>query len=62
MTRGPGQQLHSQFSSEERNSKLSQNGTLGHTCVKMMKSRLYDSRVRDHVYGAFRFKCNQSHP
>ena len=27
----------------------SQNGKLGHSCVRVTKSRLYDSQVRDHV-------------
>ena len=25
------------------------NGKLGHSCARVMKSKLYDSRVRDHV-------------
>ena len=33
----------------QRNSKFSQNGKLGHSCVRVTKSRLYESRVRDHV-------------
>ena len=31
------------------NRKLGQNGKLGHSCVRVRKGRLYDSRVRDHV-------------
>ena len=31
------------------NSKFSQNGKLGHSCVRVTKSRLYESRVRGHV-------------
>ena len=59
---GPGQQLHSQSSlgdlaaaEGQRNSKFSlngkfgQNGKLGHSCVRVTKGRLYDSRVRDRV-------------
>ena len=33
----------------QRNGKFSQNGKLGHSCVRVMKSRVYDLRVRDHV-------------
>ena len=33
----------------QRNGKLSQNGKLGHSCVRVTKGRLYDSQVRDHV-------------
>ena len=29
--------------------KFSRNGKLGHSCARVMKSRLYESRVRDHV-------------
>ena len=52
---GHGQQLHSLSSPGERNGKFSQNGKfgqnvkLGHSCTKMTKGKLYDSRVRDHV-------------
>ena len=53
---GPGQQLHSQSLpgylagvEGQRNGKFNQNGKLGHSCVRVMKGRLYDSRVRDHV-------------
>ena len=52
---GPGQQLHSRSSPGERNGKFSQNGKfyqngkLDHSCVRVTKSRLYDSRVRYHV-------------
>ena len=52
---GPGQQLHSQSSlgdlavvEGQRNAKFSQNGKLGHSCVRVMKGRLYESWVRDH--------------
>ena len=31
------------------NGKFGQNGKLGHSCVRMTKGRLYDSRVRDRV-------------
>ena len=31
------------------NGKFSQNGTLGHSCVRVTKSRLHEFRVRDHV-------------
>ena len=59
---GPGQQVHFQFSpgdlaavEGQRNGKFSQNGKvgengkLGHSCVRVTKEKLYDSRVRDHV-------------
>ena len=54
---GPTQQLHSQFSAgdltvagRQRNiNKFSQNGRLGHSCARVMKSRLCDSQVRDHA-------------
>ena len=59
---GPGQQLHSQSSPGELavaegqrngmfslNGKFGQNGKLGHSCVRVTKGRLYDSRVRDHI-------------
>ena len=29
--------------------KFSQNGKLGHSCVRVTKGRLYESWVRDHV-------------
>ena len=29
--------------------KFKQNGKLGHSCAKVMRGRLYDSQVRDHV-------------
>ena len=58
----PGQQLHSQSLPEDlavaegqRNGKFSlngkfgQNGKLGHSCVRVIKGRLYDSQVRYHV-------------
>ena len=32
-----------------QNVKFGQNGKLGHSCVRVTKSRLYDSWVRDHV-------------
>ena len=31
------------------NGKFGQNGELGHSCVRVTKGRLYDSRVRDHI-------------
>ena len=31
------------------NGKFVQNGKLGHSCVRVTKGRLYDSRVRGHV-------------
>ena len=31
------------------NGKFGQNGKLGHSCVRVTKGRLYDSRVRDHI-------------
>ena len=50
-----GQQLHSRSSSwdlavteGQRNCTFSVNGKLGHSCARMTKSKLYDSRVRDH--------------
>ena len=59
---GPGRQLHSQSSlgdlaavEGQRNGKFNQNckfgwnGKLGHSCVRVTKGRLYDSRVRDHA-------------
>ena len=59
---GPGQQLHSQSSPGDLavaegqrngrfclNGKFGQNSKLGHSCVRVTKGRLYDSRVRDHV-------------
>ena len=33
----------------QRNGKFNQNGKLDHLCVRVTKSRLYESRVRDHV-------------
>ena len=33
----------------QRNGKFSQNGKLGHSCVRVTKGRLYDSQVRDRV-------------
>ena len=32
-----------------QNGKFGQNGKLGHSCVRVTKGRLYDSRVKDHV-------------
>ena len=53
---GFGQQLHSQSSlwdlavaEGQRNGKFSLNVKFGHSCVRVTKSRLYESRVRDHV-------------
>ena len=34
----------------QRNGKFSQNGNLGHSCVRVMKSRPYKSWDRDHVF------------
>ena len=52
---GPG---HSQSSpgdlavvEGQRNCKFSLNGKLGHSCVRVTKGRLYDSRDSDHVIG-----------
>ena len=33
----------------QMNDKFSLNGKVGHSCARVMKSRLYDFRVRDHV-------------
>ena len=57
---GSGQQFHSQSSPGERNGKFSQNGKLGHSCTKVTKSRLYDSRVRDHVVVHLGLNVNSS--
>ena len=53
---GSGQQLHSQSSpgdvagaKGQRNCKFSLNGKLGLSCARVTKSRLNDSRVKDHV-------------
>ena len=53
---GPGQQLHSRSSpgdlavaEGQMNGKFGQNGKLGHSCARVRKGKLYDSRVRDHV-------------
>ena len=40
--------------------KFSQNGKLGHSCVRVMKSRLYDSWVRDHVVVHLGIKVSSS--
>ena len=40
--------------------KFGQNGKLGHSCARVMKSRLYESRVRDHV--VYLFICKQLRP
>ena len=52
----PGKQLHSQSSpgdlavvERQRDGKISQNGKLGHSCVRVTKGRLYECRVRYHV-------------
>ena len=63
---GPGQQLNSQSSpgdqtavEGQRNGKFSQNGKLGHSCVRVTKRR----RVRNHVIvHLYRFKCKQLCP
>ena len=63
---GPGQQPHSRSSPVERNGKFSlkgkfgQNGKLGHSCVRVTKGRLYDSRVRDHVIVHLGLNVNSS--
>ena len=44
------------------NGKFGQNGKLGHSCVRVTKSRLYDSQVRDHVIMHLGFKCKQLRP
>ena len=50
---GPGQQLHSQSSPGDlavvEGQRFSQNGMLGHSCVRVTKGRPYDSRVSDHI-------------
>ena len=47
---GPGQQLHSQSSAGDLAVVEGQrNGKWGHSRVRVMKSRLYECRVRDHV-------------
>ena len=59
---GLGQQLHSQSSfgdlavaERQKNGKFSlngkfgQNGKFGHSCVRVTKGKLYDSRVRNHI-------------
>ena len=33
----------------QRNGKFSQNGKLSHSCVRVTKGRLYESRITDHV-------------
>ena len=63
----PGQQLHSRSSPGDlaavEGQRDGQNGKLGHSCGRVTKGRLYDSRVRDHVIvHAFRFKCKQLRP
>ena len=62
-----GQQLHSQSSPGDlavaewqRNGKFSQNGMLGHLCARVMKSRLYESRARDHVIVHLGLNVNSS--
>ena len=42
----------------QRNGKLSLNGKLGHLCAGVMKSRLYESRVRDHVVVQLGYNIN----
>ena len=48
----------------QRSGKFSQNGKLGHSCVRVTKGKLYDLRVRNHVivHLGLRFKCKQLHP
>ena len=41
--------LHVSMVEGQRDGKLSQNGKLGHSCARVMKSRLYETQVRDHV-------------
>ena len=52
----PSQQLHSQSShgdlaavEGQRSCKFSHNGKLGHSCVRVAKGKLYETRFRDHV-------------
>ena len=33
----------------QRNGKFRRNGKLGHSCARVTKSKLHDSRFRDHV-------------
>ena len=42
------------------NGKFGQNGQLGHSCVRVTKDRLYDSRVRDHVIVHLRLNVSSS--
>ena len=44
----------------QRNGKFCQNGKLGHSCARVTKSRLYDSRVRDHVVVHLGLNVNSS--
>ena len=44
----------------QRNVKFSLNGKLGHLCARVMKGRLYDSRVRDHVVVHLGLNVNSS--
>ena len=66
---GPGQQLHSQSPpgdlagvEGQSSGKFSQNGKLGHSCTRVTKGRLYESRVRSGSCCAFRYKCKQLCP
>ena len=40
----------------QRNGKFSLNGKLGHSCVRVIKGRLYDCPGQKSCYCAFRFK------
>ena len=42
------------------NGKFGQNGKLGHSCVRVTKGRLYDSRVRDRVIVQLRLNVSSS--
>ena len=44
----------------ELNDKFSLNGKLGDSCARVMKSRLYDFRVRDHVVVHLGLNVNSS--
>ena len=44
----------------QRNGKFSQNGKLGHSCVKVTKRRLYESQVREHVIVHLGLNVNSS--
>ena len=46
----------------QRDGKFSQDGKLGHSCVRVTKGRLYESRVRHHIVYLHRYKSKQLHP